>query len=98
MQSPGSDQVFLLKTRVLDISAGGCSFRSKIKLPAATVHISFALPGERRIQSLKGEIIQSVQVGLVFHSRVKFAHEPANIPVLQDVAKWVAEGVSFGVN
>jgi PilZ domain len=92
----GSDQILLLKTRVLDISAGGCSFRSKTKFNASSVSISFALPGERHIQSIKGSIIDSIQVGMVFHSRVKFSQDPGNQPILQEVAKWVAEGLSFG--
>jgi len=93
---PGSDQVLLLTARVLDISAGGCSFRSKSKLPAAEVNMSFALPGDRHIQSVRGSLVESVPAGLVFHSRVKFSQEPSNIPAMQEVAKWVAEGLSFG--
>jgi hypothetical protein len=98
VREPGSDQVYLLKTRVLDISAGGCSFRSKTKLPAAHVQMSFALPGERRVHSVKGAIVESARMGLVYHSRVKFVNEAVNVPIMQDVAQWVAEGLSFGLN
>jgi hypothetical protein len=98
VSKPGSDQIYLLKTRVLDISAGGCSFRSKTKLPASNVQISFALPGDRHIQSVRGNIIESSQVGMVFHSRIRFIQEPSTMAILQEVAKWVAEGLTFAAD
>jgi hypothetical protein len=98
MQVPGTDQLMLLKTRVLDISTGGCSFRSKTKLPASAVHIAFALPGERHILSLQGAIVESTRAGLVHHSRVKFTQDAANAPAMQEVAKWVSECVTFGMH
>lgn len=92
----GSGDIHMLKTRVTDISAGGCSFRSKTKLPgAAAVQISFALPADRHIHSVKATVIECAQVGFVFHTRAKFLQEPSNLPALQEVAKWVAEGLSF---
>ncbi len=92
----GSGDIHMLKTRVLDISAGGCSFRSKTKLPSAEgVQITFALPADRHIHSVKAAVIECAQVGMVYHTRAKFLQEPGNLPALQEVAKWVAEGLSF---
>jgi len=97
VSTAGAEQVLLLKTRVLDISAGGCSFRSKTKLPTSvSAHLTFALPGDRQIQSVKAAVIDSLPVGAVFHCRAKFIQEPTYLPNLQEIAKWVAEGVSFG--
>lgn len=93
----GSGDVFMMKTRVLDISSGGCSFRSKNKLPSAqAIQISFTLPGDRYVHAVKASVIESTQVGLVFHTRAKFLQEAGNVPIMQEVAKWVAEGLSFG--
>lgn len=88
--------VLLLKTRVLDISSGGCSFRSKSKVQAASeVKITFTLPGDRQIQSVKGTVIDSAKVGALFHNRVKFSLEPANLPIVQEINKWIADSLSF---
>ena len=95
VEQPASRDVMLLQSRVLDISAGGCSFRSKMKPPCNTAHISFALPGERHVQSLKSSVIDSSPVGAVYHSRAKFLSEPANLPNLQEIAKWVSDGLSY---
>ena len=96
--TPGAD-TYLLKTRVLDISAGGCSFRSKTKLPdTSALKISFALPGDRQVQSVKSSVIESLPMGLVYHTRVRFMQEPTSVPILQEVAKWVAEGLTFTVS
>jgi hypothetical protein len=96
VEKPPSRDVMLLQTRVLDISAGGCSFRSKTKSPSdAAAQISFSLPGERHIQSLKASVIDSSPVGTVYHSRAKFLAEPTNLPNLQEIAKWVSEGLSY---
>jgi hypothetical protein len=95
VEQPVSRDVMLLQTRVLDISVGGCSFRSKTKPPCNSAHISFSLPGERHVQSLKSSVIDSCPVGAVYHSRAKFLTEPTNLPNLQQIAKWVSEGLSY---
>lgn len=92
----GAADMYLLKTRVLDISAGGCSFRSKTRLAADTeVKISFSLPGDRHIQSVTATVIECTPAGSVFHNRVKFSQDAPNLPILQEIAKWVAESLSF---
>jgi hypothetical protein len=95
VQNQGGD-TFLLKTRVLDISAGGCSFRSKTKLPSsATVQLSFSLPGERLIQNIRGSVIDCTIAGLVYHTRCRFSSDAASAPIVQEIAKWVSEGLKF---
>jgi len=95
-QASGTADMYLLKTRVLDISAGGCSFRSKTKLiSGADVKISFSLPGDRNIQSVMASIIDCSTAGAVFHNRVKFSQDPANLPILQEIGKWVADSLTF---
>lgn len=92
----GAADMYLLKTRVLDISAGGCSFRSKTRLvDDAEVKISFSLPGDRQIQSVTARIIECTPMGNVFHNRVKFSQDAPNLPILQEIAKWVADSLSF---
>ena len=98
-QSGDDHEVMLLKTRVMDISAGGCGFRSKTRLPAnQEVAISFSLPGDRRVQSVKGTVLESQAAGPAFHNRVRFIQDPANLPILQEVAQWVNESMAFGAN
>ncbi len=88
--------VLLLKTRVLDISGGGCSFRSKTKLHAnAQVALSFTLPGDRHIQTVRGMLLDSAAAGTVFHSRIKFVQDPANLPVIGEINKWINENLTF---
>jgi hypothetical protein len=88
--------VLLLKTRVLDISGGGCSFRSKTRLQAESqVTLNFSLPGDRRIQSVRGTLLDSQAVGAVYHSRIKFSQDAANVPILSEITKWVGESLTF---
>jgi hypothetical protein len=87
----------LLKTRVMDISAGGCGFRSKTRLSSnQELAISFSLPGDRRVQSVRGIVLESQAAGPTFHNRVKFIQDPANMAILQEVAQWVTESIAFG--
>jgi hypothetical protein len=95
-QASGTTDMYLLKTRVLDISAGGCSFRSKTKLVSgADVKISFSLPGDRQIQSVLATIIECSPAGVAFHNRTRFSQDPANLPILQEIGKWIAESLTF---
>jgi hypothetical protein len=95
-QASGSADMYLLKTRVLDISAGGCSFRSKTKLNAnADVKIAFSLPGDRHIQSVLATVIECTASGAVFHNRVKFSQDATNAPILQEIGKWIADSLTF---
>jgi hypothetical protein len=95
-QAGGTADMYLLKTRVMDISVGGCSFRSKLKLVGnAEVRVAFSLPGDRHIQSVGATIIDCTNLGNIFHNRVRFNQDPANLPILQEIAKWVNESLSF---
>ncbi len=88
--------MYLLKTRVMDISVGGCSFRSKMKLaPNAEMRITFSLPGDRHIQSVGAAVIDCTSLGTIFHNRVRFNQDPANLPILQEIAKWVNDSLTF---
>jgi hypothetical protein len=92
----GNGAADALHARVLDIGAGGLSFRSKLPLsPAEPVQVSFSLPGDGRTHSIKATVIESSTVGSVYHSRAKFDREPAQDPVLQAVEHWVLEGLTF---
>ncbi|MEE8556099.1 MAG: PilZ domain-containing protein [bacterium] len=87
---------YLLKTRILDISSGGCCFRSKTKIPPdAEVKISFMLPGERQIQSASAVVLESVPLGKVYNNRAKFPQDGANIPIVQEISNWVNDSLSF---
>lgn len=94
---PGNDEKFLaLKTRILDISAGGCSFRSKTEIPQhSEVTITFALPGERQTQSVQATILDSFRTGTVFTNRGKFIQSGPNIAICQEISQWISENVSF---
>ncbi|HEX7926666.1 MAG TPA: hypothetical protein VF678_03680, partial [bacterium] len=71
-------------------------FRSKTKLVAgAEVKISFSLPGDRQIQSVMAVIIDCSPSAAVFHNRVKFSQDAANLPVLQEIHKWVTDSLTF---
>jgi hypothetical protein len=95
-QAGGTADMYLLKTRVLDISAGGCSFRSKTKLVnESEVRIAFLLPGDRHIQSVAATIIDCTPSSGIFHNRVKFKQDLANLPALQEIAKWVTDSLTF---
>ena len=91
-----SPDAHILVTRILDISAGGCCFRSKTQIPAKSeVKISFTLPGDRQIQSVNAIVIVSEVVGKVFNNRATFSREGTNIPIVQEITKWVNESMSY---
>ena len=97
VEKHGGD-VYELSPRVMDISAGGCCFRSKTKLPPQSeVKISFSLPGERHIQSASAVVLYSTRIAGVFNIRVRFSQEAKNIPIIQEITNWVNDSLTFGV-
>lgn len=92
----GHEETQILKTRILDISKGGCSCSTKTKLQAdSDVKISFTLPGEQRIQSIKGVVIDSIAEGNVYDARIKFIQEDRDLPIIEEISRWVNESISF---
>ena len=86
----------ILKTRILDISAGGCNFRSKSRLETnLAVRISFILPGDRQIHSVKAMVLESVLSGNIFNNRVRFYQDSSNAVILPEIARWVTESLTF---
>jgi hypothetical protein len=86
----------ILKTRILDISAGGCNFRSKSKLETnLDVRISFILPGDRQIQSVKAVVLESVLAGSIFNNRVRFTQDSSNAVILPEISRWVTDSMTF---
>ncbi|MCH7478409.1 MAG: PilZ domain-containing protein [SAR324 cluster bacterium] len=92
----GPEEILILKTRILDISKGGCSCSTKTKLQADfDVKISFTLPGEQRIQSIKGVVIDSIATGNVYDSRIKFIQEDSDLPIIEEISRWVNDSIGF---
>ena len=90
------EETHIFKTRILDISKGGCSCSTKTKLQADfDVQISFTLPGEQRIQSIKGVVIDSIAAGNVYDSRIKFFQEDSDLPIIEEISRWVNDSLSF---
>ncbi len=95
-EESGPEEIHILKTRILDISKGGCSCSTKTKLRAdSDVQISFTLPGEQRIQSIKGVVIDSILAGNIYDSRIKFIQEDSDLPIIEEISRWVNESLSF---
>ena len=92
----GHEETQILKTRILDISKGGCSCSTKTKLQADfDVKISFTMPGEQRIQSIKGVVIDSIATGNVYDSRIKFIQEDSDLPIIEEISRWVNDSIGF---
>ena len=92
----GPEETQILKTRILDVSKGGCSCSTKTKLQAESdVKISFTLPGEQRIQSIKGVVIDSIAAGNVYDGRIRFIQEDRDLPIIEEISRWVNESISF---
>ena len=92
----GHQDYLVLKTRINDISAGGCSFRSKTELPKdAEIKVSFSLPGERHIQSLVAVVIESKRSGGTYSNRTKFPQAGNNLPITKEISKWITENAAF---
>jgi hypothetical protein len=91
-----TDGTLLVKARVVDISAGGCSFRSKTRLQnEAEVRMSFMLPGERQVQAGQGVVLESKPLGAVFHNRTTFPRDLGNAPLIRDVETWITENLPY---
>ena len=91
-----SEDVYVLKTRILDISSGGCCFRSKTKLsPKSEVQISFTLPGHRQIHSVRADVLDSTLLGGVYNNRATFPREGQNLPIIQEISSWVDDSLTF---
>lgn len=96
LRTPTGGDTLLLKARVVDIGAGGCALRTKIKVQrTADAKISFSLPGGKQSVVLKGMVIESGLIDRVFHCRVRFTEDPANVAPMQEVEMWVAESLGF---
>ena len=94
--SGGSEDLYMLKTRVLDISSGGCSFTAKQKIdPNTEINISFALPGDRQLQALKGMVVKSEHTGSIYTHRVKFSESTTNFTTVKDISQWISENSGF---
>jgi PilZ domain len=96
LHSTAAGDTLLLKARIVDLCAGGCSFRLKTKVQrAADAKITFDLPGGKQRLTVKASVIESVRVDRVFHCRVRFTEDPQNIVPLQEVQSWVSESLGF---
>jgi len=86
----------VLKVRMMDLSAGGCSLRSRAEIPEdAQVRVAFMLPGDLTVNTLKAKVIDCELMGRTFQTRIKFLQDPGTAPTLKEIAKWVDEGLSY---
>lgn len=95
----GEKEIQVLQTRIVDISIGGCSFRSKTRLKEnIDVGVTFTLPGDRVLHTISGTVLQSVHAKGVFNNRIKFGHENLNLPIIDEIDNWVTESLSFAID
>ncbi len=91
-----SEDVYVLKTRISDISSGGCCFRTKTKLtPNTEAQISFTLPGNRHFHSVRAIVLGSTIIGDFYDNRATFPREGENLPIIEEIAKWVNRSLTF---
>ena len=91
----GAD-VHLLQAMVLNISGGGCFFTIKNATePFPEVNISFSLPGEKHVHSIRAKVLDSTARKAITGQRVKFAEIVENVAPLADINRWVEQHSSF---
>lgn len=91
----GAD-VHLLQAMVLNISGGGCFFTTKNATePFPEVNLSFSLPGEKLVHSVRAEVLHSTPRKAITGQRVKFAEIVENVAPLADINRWVEQHSSF---
>ena len=91
----GSD-IHLLQAMVLNISGGGCFFTTKSAAgPFPEVNISFSLPGEKHVHSVRAKVLDSTAQKAITGQRVKFTDTVKNVAPLADISRWIEQHASF---
>ena len=89
---------YLVLTRILELSSGGCWFRSKTPLPISPITMTFSLPGNQHIKSAHAIVLTSSHAWTVYDIRAKFPKEGTNIPIIQEITNWVNDNQSFAAH
>lgn len=91
-KSGGSEDTVMLRANMVDISNGGCRIFTKRPIPAESqVNISFTLPGEKRLITLAGSVIDAYPRESVFGQRIKFFTSQRNMADLTEIRRWISQ-------
>jgi hypothetical protein len=91
-KSGGSEDTVMLRANMVDISNGGCRVFTKRPIPAETqVNISFTLPGEKRLVTLAGSVLDAFPRESVFGQRIKFFTSQRNLTDLAEIRRWITQ-------
>lgn len=91
-KSERSEDTVMLRGNMVDISNGGCRMYTKRPIPADTqVNISFTLPGEKRLVTLAGSVLDAYPRESVFGQRIKFFTSQRNMTDLAEIRRWITQ-------
>ncbi len=91
-KSGGSEDTVMLRANMVDISDGGCRVFTKRPITAETqVNISFTLPGEKRLVTLAGSVLDAFPRESVFGQRIKFFTSQRNLTDLAEIRRWITQ-------